>query len=308
MPLQALNASGSGTVADVANAFNYAGQHGIRIVNASLSTTATSQTLEQAVADNPNTLYVVAAGNNAANDDDPNTSAYPCDLPEANLICVGATDQNDRPASFTNYGAATVDLFAPGVNILSTWTGGRYAYASGTSMATPMVSGTLALMLAAHPWLTTDQLKDDLLATVSPVPQLAGLSATGGELNAGAAVAAVAPVAPPTAPPATTLPPVAVTQPTPPPPPRVISLSHVAVRGGRGGPGLVFALSARARVQISFTRRARGSVVRTSVTGHRGTNRYGLSWLLHGRRLARGRYALNVRLGGQAVIISLKVV
>jgi hypothetical protein len=101
-----------------------------------------------------------------------------------------------------------------------------------------------------------------------------------------------------------------VTQPTQPSAPSWISLTHVAVRGGRGGPGLVFTLSARARVQVSFSGRVRGrtAAVRTSVTGHRGTNRYALTWLLHGRRLKRGRYALTVRLGGQAAIISLTVV
>ena len=134
MPLRVLDSNGYGTFTDVADAFEYAGQHGIRIVNASLGGASPSVTLEQAVADNPNTLYVVAAGNNSTDDDDPSTPYYPCAVPEANVICVGASDQNDRPASFTNYGAASVDLFAPGVNIASAWTGGRYVYASGTSM------------------------------------------------------------------------------------------------------------------------------------------------------------------------------
>jgi thermitase len=322
MPLQAVPANGIGSIADVAAAFNYAGQNGVRIVNASLGGAATSQTLEQSIADSPNTLYVVAAGNSGTNNDDPSTPFDPCDLPEANLICVGATDQSDRPASFTNYGAASVDLFAPGVNIASTWTGGRYVYASGTSMATPMVSGTLALMLAQDPSLTAAQLKADLLAGVSPAPQLAGLSVTGGELNAAAAVAAVTPVGTPETPPApspsagtgTPAPaPATVTQPALPSHPGTVSLTHVAVRGGRSGPGLVFTLSAHARVQISFGGRAYGQlaadgVVRISVSGHRGMNRYALTPLLHGRRLQRGRYALTVRAGGRVVIIDLNVV
>ena len=189
MPLQALDSSGSGTLDDVASAFAYAGQNNIRIVNASLGGPSSSQTLEQAVADYPNTLYVVAAGNNGTNNDDPSTPFYPCDLPEANLICVGASDQNDQPAYFSDYGATSVDLFAPGVNILSTWLAPDYAYDSGTSMATPMVTGTLALMLARDPALTAAQLKSDLLASVDPAPQLAGLSVSGGQLDAAAAVA-----------------------------------------------------------------------------------------------------------------------
>jgi subtilisin family serine protease len=322
MPLQALDANGSGSIDNVAAAFNYAGENGVRIVNASLGATTTSQTLEQSIADNPNTLYVVAAGNSAANNDDPSTPFYPCDLPDANLICVGATDQTDRPASFTDYGAVSVDLFAPGVNIASTWTGGRYVYASGTSMATPMVSGTLALMLAEDPSLTAAQLKADLLAGVSPAPQLAGLSVTGGELNAAAAVGAVTPPgtpepAPPPSPsagtgaPAQT--PATVTQPAQASHPGAVSLTHVAVRGGRGGPGLVFNLSAQARVQISFSGRANArlaadGVVHISVRGHRGTNRYALTSLFHGRSLPRGRYALTVRAGGRSVFIHLNVV
>jgi subtilisin family serine protease len=190
MPLRVLDANGWGTFTDVAAAFNYAGQHGVRIVNASLGGGSPSQTLEQAVANNPNTLYVVAAGNSDSNNDDPSTPFYPCDLPEANLICVAASDQSDQPAWFSNYGGATVDLFAPGVNILSTWIGGQYAYEDGTSMATPMVTGTLALMLAHNPSLSAAQLKQDLLASVDPAPQLFGLALTGGELDAATAVAA----------------------------------------------------------------------------------------------------------------------
>lgn len=189
MPLQALEADGSGTLDDVAAAFAYAGQNNIRIVNASLGGPSSSQTLEQAVTDYPNTLYVVAAGNNGTNNDGASTPFYPCDLPEANLICVGASDQTDHPAYFSNYGSTSVDLFAPGVNILSTWLNSEYAYDSGTSMATPMVTGTLALMLARNPALSAAQLKSELLASVDPSPQLAGLSVSGGELDAAAAVA-----------------------------------------------------------------------------------------------------------------------
>ena len=145
MPLQALDANGSGSIGDVAAAFNYAGHNGVRIVNASLGAAATSQTLEQSIADNPNTLYVVAAGNGDAHQigyDVDTTPYYPCDLPEANVICVGATDQNDRPASFTNYGAASVDLFAPGVNIasparLSGWGAALRVRWSGSGTASP---------------------------------------------------------------------------------------------------------------------------------------------------------------------------
>ena len=105
MPLRVLDSSGSGTIDDVAAAFAYAGQHNIPIVNASLGGPSSSQTLEQAVDPYPGTLYVVAAGNDGTDNDDPGTPFYPCDIPAANLICVGASDQNDQPADFSNYGA-----------------------------------------------------------------------------------------------------------------------------------------------------------------------------------------------------------
>ena len=192
LPLRVLDSSGSGTIDDVAAAFAYAGQHNIPIVNASLGGPSSSQTLVDAVASYPGTLYVVAAGNAGTDNDDPGTPFYPCDIPAANLICVGASDQNDQPADFSNYGPTTVDLFAPGVNILSTYPTGTaipYAYDDGTSMATPMVSGTLALMRSRNPSLSAGQLKYDLLASVDQAPQLAGLSVSGGELDAAAAVA-----------------------------------------------------------------------------------------------------------------------
>ncbi|HYB27154.1 MAG TPA: S8 family peptidase [Solirubrobacteraceae bacterium] len=193
MPLQALDASGGGTDTDVAAAFNYAGEENVPIVNASLGSTTPSQVIEQAIAAYPNTLYVVAAGNDGTDNDNPSTPFYPCDLTEANVICVGASDQNDQPAWFSDYGTSSVDLFAPGVNILSTWLtsdgSAQYAYADGTSMATPMVSATLALMLARNPSLSATQLKSDLLASVDQEPQFAGESVSGGELDAAAAVA-----------------------------------------------------------------------------------------------------------------------
>jgi subtilisin family serine protease len=193
MPLQALDSSGNGTDADVAAAFNYAGNAGAPIVNASLGSGSPSQAIEQAIAAHPNTLYVVAAGNSGTDNDNASTPFYPCDLTEANVICVGASDQNDRPASFSDYGATSVALFAPGVNILSTWlsNGGtaQYAFADGTSMATPMVSATLALMLSRKSSLSAAQLKSDLLASVDQEPQFAGEASSGGELDAAAAVA-----------------------------------------------------------------------------------------------------------------------
>lgn len=118
MPLRVLNASGSGSAADVAAALTYAARAGASVVNASLSGPGRSQALESAITAAPNTLFVVAAGNEAANND--TTPSYPCNYPQPNVLCVAATGRDDRLASFSNHGATSVDIAAPGTRILST--------------------------------------------------------------------------------------------------------------------------------------------------------------------------------------------
>src|SRR5262249_10357762 len=113
-----------------------------------------------------------------------------------NIIAMAATDNTDSLASFSNYGVNRVHLGAPGVNILSTIIGGNYDYFSGTSMATPHVSGAAALVLSVCA-LSTASLKSNLLNNVHPIPALAGLTVTGGRLNVNRAIRACsAPPAP----------------------------------------------------------------------------------------------------------------
>src|SRR5262249_26077093 len=104
------------TASRLATAFDYAGNLGVRVVNASLGGDGSPVTVTNAIKAHPTTLYVVAAGNNHV---DASTS-YPCNSDAANLICVGATDNRDQPASFSNYNSTFVDLYAPGVGIAST--------------------------------------------------------------------------------------------------------------------------------------------------------------------------------------------
>ncbi|HVL32227.1 MAG TPA: S8 family serine peptidase [Actinomycetota bacterium] len=118
VPLRVLNAEGSGTSANIAAAFTYAGRMGIPIVNASLGGGGSSRLMLEAITGASNTLFVVAAGNATNNNDI--SATYPCNYASSNLLCVAATDQSDRLASFSNFGATTVHLAAPGVNILST--------------------------------------------------------------------------------------------------------------------------------------------------------------------------------------------
>jgi hypothetical protein len=133
--------------------------------------------------------------------DAPGNATYPCNYDLPNLICVAATDSNDALTSFSDYGTTSVDLGAPGEQILSSWAASQcgsitppcWAWVDGTSMATPQVSGVAALVLAKHPTDSVAQLRQALLSSVDPDPSLAGKVVTGGRLNAYAALIAQAP-------------------------------------------------------------------------------------------------------------------
>src|SRR5258707_2772693 len=125
-------------------------------------------------------LFVAAAGNAASNNDV--TPSYPASYNTPNMVAVAATDNRDGLASFSNYGPTSVHLGAPGVDVLSTTPGAAYTYLSGTSMATPHVSGSAALILSRQT-LNTAQLKSTILNSVDRIPSLAGLTTTGGRLN-----------------------------------------------------------------------------------------------------------------------------
>jgi thermitase len=147
-----------------------------------------SPALEAAIAAHPATLYVVAAGNDGT--DEAAHPTYPCSSPAANVLCVGASDQDDRVLPASNTGSEAVDLFAPGSQILTDALGGREAYDDGSSMAAAFVSGAAALLLAADPGLTTSQLKLTLMDSTDRRDALAA-SVTGGRLDAAAALASV---------------------------------------------------------------------------------------------------------------------
>ncbi len=192
LPLRVMGSGGEGLVSDVVQAFDRAGRLGIRVVNASLGASAYTKALRDVIAAYPETLFVVASGNDGKDVDAAPT--FPCALPLANIICVGATDAADNPASFSNRGATAVDLHAPGTKILSTWKSfGTYITASGTSMASPHVAGVAALMFSADPTLSATQAKAKLLAGTDRIPALAGHSASGGRLDAAGALNAPAP-------------------------------------------------------------------------------------------------------------------
>src|SRR5262249_1355211 len=115
---------------------------------------------------------------------------YPGALPDDCIITVAATDAADQLAAFSNFGAASVDLAAPGVDVLSTYPQDDYKLLSGTSMATPLVTGAAAFLMGRFPGMDAAQVKARLLESVAPLPGLAGRCVSGGRLNLDLASAA----------------------------------------------------------------------------------------------------------------------
>jgi subtilisin family serine protease len=188
MALKFLDASGSGNDLGAAEAVRYAADHGARVSNNSYGGGDGGTTLSDAIAyaASKGDVFVAAAGNSGQNTDQ--TPNYPSAYPSDNIIAVAAIDSDGSLASFSNYGPTTVDIAAPGVAVYSTLPGGNYASWSGTSMATPHVTGTVALVLALHPDWSYSQLIQQVLSTARPDPALSGLTVTGGVVDAGAAV------------------------------------------------------------------------------------------------------------------------
>lgn len=187
MPLKFIGPEFGDTAAAVL-ALDYAMDMGADIVNASWGGPGYSHALAAKIAEleAAGVIVVAAAGNGGTDglsDDNDATPAYPASYPNANVVSVAATDENDDLAWFSNYGATSVDLGAPGVAIVSTLPGGRTGTASGTSMAAPHASGVLAHVLAAYPKLTPLEATAHLLARTQPVPSLAGKTVTGGRLD-----------------------------------------------------------------------------------------------------------------------------
>ena len=193
MPLKFLGRGGYGTTKAAIEAINYAidrKKHGVnvRVISASWGSTQRSKALEDVIraAGDAGLLFVAAAGNNGTDND--KRPHYPSNYDLPNVISVAALDRNDELASFSNYGIKTVHVAAPGKDIVSTWLGDQYRGASGTSMATPQVSGVAALVIAAYPNITVAKLRERLLKSVDKIDSLSGKIASGGRLNAAKAV------------------------------------------------------------------------------------------------------------------------
>ncbi len=202
-----LTAVGVGTTAHAINAIEFTiqakaafaatGGANVRVLSNSWSGGGFSQALLDEInrANANDMLFVAAAGNASSNNDA--TPFYPANYSAPNVVAVAATDNRDALASFSNFGGTTVHLGAPGVNVLSTTMVPDYSYFSGTSMATPHVSGAAALILSRCA-LSTASLKTDILNNVDPIPSLATRTTTGGRLNVDKAIRACSAPAPPT--------------------------------------------------------------------------------------------------------------
>jgi len=168
LPLKAFTSDGTGYLSNIVAALYYAVQHHANVVNMSFDVSTSSAALSQAVSyANQNGVVLVAAAGNE------NTSApvYPAAL-NANVMGIASTTNWDARSTFSNYGNTDVWIAAPGEYVISTFPGGTYASASGTSFSSPMVAGTVALMLNAKPSLNQSSASSALSHAIRLTPDL----------------------------------------------------------------------------------------------------------------------------------------
>lgn len=182
MAIKIMDAGGTGAMSDAAQAVAYADRHGAAVSSNSWGGPGYSEVLRQMIRDTGR-LFVAAAGNaNADNGVWPQfPAAFSTSVPT--VVSVGANGPGGWRAGFSNYGATSVTLAAPGVSVLSLATGGGYRYLSGTSMAAPHVAGALAVLLDHEPRLEPHEAVQRLKEGVVPAPGWYGLSQTGGNLS-----------------------------------------------------------------------------------------------------------------------------
>ena len=189
MACKFLSAAGNGTTSDAIDCLTYVAMmkdRGVNIVatNNSWGGGAYSQALYDAIdaQRQRGILFIAAAGND--NSDNDSTPSYPASIDLPNVVPVAATTRTDARASFSNYGRRTVLIGAPGAEILSTIRGNSYGQLSGTSMATPHVTGVAALLKAQDASRDWRAIKNLILAGGNPVSSMATTTVSGRRLNA----------------------------------------------------------------------------------------------------------------------------
>lgn len=200
MLVKVLDDHRAGTASNLAKGIEYALARGARILNTSVNGDDTSVELRAALAaaTAAGATVVASAGNDGRDIDA--APSYPASYPDLSLLTVAAEGEGGALAPFSNRGLAAVDVAAPGENILSTANGGGYELRSGTSMAAPFASATLALMASARPDLPGPALRAALLASARRTSLLGGLLGAGALDAAGAVAAILGPLPPALAP------------------------------------------------------------------------------------------------------------
>jgi subtilisin family serine protease len=185
MAVKFLSGAGSGDTLGAISAIDYAVSRGAKVLSNSWGGGAdeNNDALREAIvrAEKAGALFVAAAGNDGGNND--KSPTYPAAFDVENMVTVAATDSNDRMASFSNYGAKSVHVGAPGVDIYSTKPNNSYQKLSGTSMACPHVAGAAALIWAQYPNADYKEIKRRLLVSGDSIPALDGKTTTGKRIN-----------------------------------------------------------------------------------------------------------------------------
>lgn len=186
MVIKALGGSdGEGTTDDIVEAIKYAESMGATICNLSFGTTDNDEELYQAMKDS-NMLFICAAGNGDSDGTGVDTDVkplYPASYDLDNIISVANLTYDGTLDESSNYGLNTVDIAAPGTEILSTSAGGEYEYLSGTSMAAPMVTAVAATVYSYYDDISLDKVREIILNSAEPLDSLTGYVSTGGMVN-----------------------------------------------------------------------------------------------------------------------------
>lgn len=184
VPVKFLDDSGSGSLESAVLAIDYATQLNVDLMSNSWGGGGRSEALFEAIkrASDKGIIFTAAAGNSSSNND--TSPSYPASYEAPNVVSVAALTAQNELANFSSFGRNSVHIAAPGRNILSTIKGGKYETMSGTSMATPHVSGVLGLLLAKEGRLPHEEMKERLTLTGVPVAGLRGKTKTSSRIDA----------------------------------------------------------------------------------------------------------------------------